>query len=149
MKTIRWVLLVVPLLLCGCEKARLDQQVRELCAKDGGVKVFETVKLPPERFDKFGAVRVPIKKDAKSGDEYYYEWDIRYYKQGNPTMWRNQFTLYRTSDKKILGEAIGYGRRGGDIPSPMNDSSYGCPLDADISILQQRVFKSIDGEQTK
>lgn len=30
------------------EKWLLDRQVRELCAKDGGVKVYETMRLPPE-----------------------------------------------------------------------------------------------------
>lgn len=135
--------------LSGCEKWRLDAQVKELCAKDGGIKVYETVKVPPGKFDKFGIVRVPMKKDAKPEDEYYYEWEIQYFKQGNPEMWRNHFTLYRAKDKRLLGEATGYSRRGGDLPSPMHESSFGCPTDADISVLKQRVFKNTDEEQAK
>ncbi|MBP9101513.1 MAG: hypothetical protein KBF68_09110 [Nitrosomonas sp.] len=34
------------------EKARLDREVKRLCAIDGGIKVYETVKLPAERFGK-------------------------------------------------------------------------------------------------
>ena len=59
MKTALTILIAIltPALLVGCEKARLDQQVKELCAKDGGIKVYETVKLPPERFDQWGLIK--------------------------------------------------------------------------------------------
>ena len=57
MKTQHIILLIAALLLSGCEKARLDQQVKELCAKDGGIKVYETVKLPADRFDQWGMVK--------------------------------------------------------------------------------------------
>ena len=50
------------------EKERLDREVKRLCAIDGGIKVYETVKLPAERFDQYGqifilsiAVTVPIR----------------------------------------------------------------------------------------
>lgn len=46
--------MIFGLLLAGCEKARLDAQVKELCAKDGGIKVYETVKLPADRFNQWG-----------------------------------------------------------------------------------------------
>ena len=41
-------------LISGCEKFELDRQMEELCKKDGGVRVYETVKLPPELFDQNG-----------------------------------------------------------------------------------------------
>ena len=119
-----------------------DEEVRELCARDGGIKVYETVTLPAEKFDRFGNFKIPLKKDAKSNDEYYYEWDVETYRQGNPETWRNRFILYRAIDQKILGEAIGYSRRGGDFPSPMHESSFGCPFDSDISVLKKQIFIS-------
>lgn len=36
--------------LNGCEKYALDRQMRELCEKDGGTKVYETVILPKNIF---------------------------------------------------------------------------------------------------
>ena len=133
-------------LLAGCEKDRLDAQVRDLCAKDGGVKVYETVKLPPEEFDKYGAVRIPSKQDAKSEDQYYYEWNVLHYKDGNPSMRRDHFLVFRRSDSKLLGEAISYARRGGDMPGPWHPSSFRCPEDSGNSILQQRIFTHSRGE---
>lgn len=68
------------------EKWLLDREVRELCAKDGGVKVYETVRLPSERFDKWGNVGIPNKRYAKSSDEYYFESEDHHFRQGNPSL---------------------------------------------------------------
>jgi hypothetical protein len=47
----RTVLTVAALLTMGCtsEATRLDEQVRELCRKDGGLYVYEKVELPADR----------------------------------------------------------------------------------------------------
>jgi hypothetical protein len=125
----RSIVIVCGLLLAGCEseKDRLDAQVRELCAKDGGVKVYETVKLPAEKFDKWGNIGVPNKKYAKSSDEYYFETEIQYYREGNPSLERARTMIVRRSDGKVLGESIRYGRGGGDMPGPWHESSFDCP----------------------
>lgn len=145
------VLLLLTIGFFEGRKAYWDYRVKEMCEKDGGVKVFEAIKLPSEMFNQWGQVsfQIPLKYNAKSSDEYYFEWDIQYYQRGSPEVWRNHFTLIRVIDKKILGEAIGYSRRGGDFPGPWHESSYGCSPSADISILKQHIFRSIDREQTK
>jgi hypothetical protein len=125
----------------GGRKVYYDRQVNRLCRQDGGVKVYETVKLPAERFDRHGVMNIPKKDNVKPGNEFFYDWDIYYYKRGNPEIWRNHFRVVRTNDGKVLGEAISYGRRGGDLPGPWHDSSFGCPDEADISFLKRRVFE--------
>jgi hypothetical protein len=105
----------------------LDRQVRELCAKDGGVKVFETVPLPPELVGKYGGIRIPVKSMANPSDEYFYEIDTYYYLKGNPSMSRNRYRIIRRSDGKVLGEATSYGRGGGGLPGPWYGSSLTCP----------------------
>lgn len=142
-RSIQFLLLffgVVALAGCLREKDRLDAQVREMCAKDGGMKVYEKVTLPSEKFDQFGVVNVPIKALAKEWDDFFYEWDTVYYKKGNPALWRSHFKLVRRSDGKLLGESVAYSRRGGDFPGPWHDSSYRCPDRVDISDLQIQIF---------
>ena len=142
-RSIQFLLLffgVVALAGCLREKDRLDAQVREMCAKDGGAKVYEQVALPAEKFDEFGVVSVPVKASAKAGDEFFYEWDITYYKKGNPEMWRSHFKLIRHVDGKLLGESVVYSRRGGDFPGPWHDSSYGCPKDQGMPFVKKQVF---------
>ena len=140
--TLSVLILVIVALVAFFEgrKAYLDYQVRELCAKDGGVKVYETVTLPADRFDKFDNVKVPIRAAALTTDPYYYEKETYYYKQGNPDLWRSELRIVRARDKKLIGTEIRYVRRGGDFPSPMHDSSFGCPAIGSYPGLEREVF---------
>lgn len=133
-----------PMLVSMGVKGWYDQQVRELCAKDGGVKVYETVRLPTERFDKYGQIRIPAKQDAKPGDEYYYESSMRHLRSGNPVMWQLHFKVYQKFNNKLLGESISYARQGGDAPGPWHESSFGCPYTADITDLKKQIFININ-----
>jgi len=126
--------------LAAGEKWWLDYQVRELCAKDGGIKVYETVRLPVNGFDKYGNVSVPFKEYAKSSDEYYYEMDTHYYRKGNPEMSRSRYQVVRRSDGKVLGESVYYGRGGGDLPGPWHGSSFTCPEPTQSIGLEKSIF---------
>jgi hypothetical protein len=139
--TVSVAVLSAPLLVSNAVKAHYDLQVRELCAKDGGVQVYETVRLPAERFDEFGDFRIPIKSNAQETDPYYYEWRVQRYRDGNPTIRRNHALVFRKSDGKLLGESINYGRSGGDLPGPWEGgTSFRCPESADITDLNKQVF---------
>jgi hypothetical protein len=128
------------------EKWQADRQVRELCAKDGGVRVYETVRLPAERFDKYGQLRVPAKEFANLEDEYFYDWQVKKYRNKPPVVRRDHFLVYRRSDGKLLGEAISYARIGGDVPGPWHESSFRCPDHADDVVLESRIFVQSMGE---
>ncbi len=129
MKT-RWIyVLAAALLLSGCEKASLDEQVKELCAKDGGIKVYETVKLPAERFEQWGMVKPydPTQKENALGLEYVFREETKYFKKDPPTFIRHHYQIIRKNDGKMLGETVSYGRGGGDLPGPWFPSSFVCP----------------------
>lgn len=127
-------------LLGGCEKARLDEQVRRLCEKDGGITVHETVRMPPERFDAYGDLWVSAKSFAKPDDEYFSTSDDTYLRRGNPEMVRYHYRVIRRSDGKVLGEGVVYWRRGGDMPGPWHDSAFMCPERGVESQLRKRIF---------
>lgn len=126
--------------LAAGEKWWLDYQVRELCAKDGGIRVYETVRLPPELIDKYGVIRIHDKAQAKPTDEYYYESSMQYIKRGDPEMWQLRFRIFQRPNDKLVGESINYARVGGDPPGPWHKSAFGCPANADISDLKKQVF---------
>jgi len=109
------------------ETYMLDKQVRELCAKDGGIKVYETVPLPPELVDEYGVIRIPTKEKAEVSDQYYYTRLREYIRKGNPEVWKRIYSIYRRVDNKLLGESTRYVRRGGDLPGPWHESAFGCP----------------------
>lgn len=145
--------------LAAGEKWLLDRQVRELCEKDGGIRVYETVTLPPDKFNKYGQVNFyrPDQGEGALGPEYIYKWDIQYYKKGEPavngaqeiSMRRDHVSIVRKSGIKLLGEVILYHRAGGDLPGPWMPSSYHCPgaLEANSVILMNKIFiKSVEGD---
>lgn len=131
-----------------------DQQVREFCAKDGGVKVYETVTLPKERFNQWGQMLIPdIKNYTHLNDEYYSESETQFYEEnGNPKwvkshkdrsleLMRLPFKVYRKLDNKLLGESVSYMRRGGGLPGPWAESSYKCPTNEGDTDLNKQIFK--------
>ena len=125
----------------------VDEEVKRLCAVDGGIKVHETVRLSPNKFDSFGVVTVPLKRNRETTDEFYYIWDNAELKAFNAGVGlsRSHYKLFRANGDQLLGEAIAYSRIGGDFPSPWHPSSYGCPDGTDISSLKRQVFKNIEG----
>jgi hypothetical protein len=147
MKAFAVAIAAIGLILSGCEKARLDAQVRELCAKDGGIKVYETVKLPADSFDEWGMLKVykPTQGENALGPEYRFHHDTHFYKKGNPQMSRSHYKIVRRSDSKLLGETVLYGRGGGDMPSPMHESSFHCPepsVAGEVQLIQRIFIKS-------
>ena len=55
----------------GGRKFYYDAEVRRLCAIDGGVKVYETVKLPADKFNQWGQVNFykPDQGESALGSE--------------------------------------------------------------------------------
>ena len=131
--------------LGGGRKWSLDDEVKRLCAVDGGTRVCEEVPLPTSEFNECctpkywysyrGNSRNRITDDATiierpMGPNHTWEWEVRHLKKGNPSMSRSQAKIIRNSDGKVMGESISYGRGGGDLPGPWHGSSFRCPSDA-------------------
>jgi len=137
-------ILSAPMLVSNRVKAHYDQQVREMCAKDGGVMVYETVTLPADKFNQSGQqnFHIPVSPHdkLKDIDEYYLEWEIDSLKRGNQKLERSHFRLIRRSDNQLLGESVFYFRRGGDLPGPWSESSTVCPEPRKYKSLESSVF---------
>ncbi len=116
------------------KKMYWDAKVRELCAKDGGVKVYETVELPANMLDWAGRIKIPDKSKAIATDDFYKDREIIYYHRDNPQVTRQRTRIIRRSDGKVLGEYIRYGRGGGDMPGFWHASSFSC---SDITGFQK------------
>ena len=145
-------LLQLSLIVAGCAtpiQSELDSEVKRQCAIDGGVTVYETASNHANAY-RSGAIRIPPKKFARPEDAYYYEWNTVYLKggraeSGEADLVRSQIRLYRASDGKLLGESIGYTRRGGDIPGPWHPSHFTCPEDSGLTALLKGVFVPSSG----
>ena len=127
---------------CSREKDLLDEEARKLCAKDGGVKVYEVVKMPVKMFDQLGVVTFPDATEKRPlGTGYVLEEDTKYYRKGNPSLRSEYAKIIRSADGKTLGEFRSYHRVGGDWPGPWHESTFACPPNMGTSILKQSVFQ--------
>lgn len=139
-----FTILSVPALVSTGVKAYYDRQVREMCAKDGGVRVYETVRLSAEKFNQWGQPNfhiptIPYDK-LNHTDEYYLVWETPDLKTGNPSLERSYFRLIRRSDQKLLGESVTYIRIGGDLPGPWHGSSFMCPEPTQTPSFESSIF---------
>ncbi|MES9830212.1 MAG: hypothetical protein ABW201_18280 [Candidatus Thiodiazotropha sp.] len=124
------------------KKMYYDAKVREMCAEDGGITVFETVELPVDKFDKYGNVNLTSEKLTKPSVNYFSEISEKAIRENDPTIIQYTLRIIRKSDNKVLGKAIRYGRGGGDLPGFWHPSSYGCPpIMESIGRLESSVFK--------
>jgi hypothetical protein len=82
-------------------KAYVDYWVQELCEKDGGVTVFETVTLTKEEHENLSAYISPRKSTIKANG-YFFESDTEIIREKFPVVRRYVSHLYRNSDKKYL-----------------------------------------------
>ncbi|MEO8409807.1 MAG: hypothetical protein ABI478_04500, partial [Propionivibrio sp.] len=111
---------------------------------DGGIKVYETVALPPEKFDQYGRLTFwdPTKGENSLGIEYLLKEERKFYRKGDPEMERTHYEIWRRSDGKMLSEATIYSRRGGDIPGPWHPSSFSCPRPKDFGFIEKTVIRT-------
>ncbi len=117
-----------------------DIEVNRLCAMDGGVKVYETVTLPPDKFTKWGTPKF-FYSNRDEIQEYVYKSKRIYLRKEKPNLYRFHTEVIRKSDGKKLGESTLYGRDSASITSILSiTSSYSCPREADINVLFNRIF---------
>ncbi|MBX3647517.1 MAG: hypothetical protein KDD77_01715 [Caldilineaceae bacterium] len=124
-----------------------DMQVNRMCAIDGGVKLYEAVKLPVEEYDQYAKRNwiFPDRAQEKSADKYYYEVEYHHFREGAPQMTRRHAKIIRRSDGKTLGESISYSRGGGDLPGPWHPSTLICPpISKDNPGLEVSIFQRGD-----
>lgn len=150
----QWITLTLFALIClwlgvpAFNKWRADKLVDKLCAKDSGIKIYEAVKIPKERFNEWGQFVVADKSYIKPNDEYYSILESKNI-QGNSgsddllelVVYQYHFWVYRISDHKILGDGISYARRGGDAIGPWMPSSYNCQKTLQSDLLKQIFLK--------
>ncbi len=146
MKPIYVVALFV-LTLSGCagyvpgQQAYWDAQVREMCAKDGGIKVFETVFLNRQQYalllNKFGQLSPPLENKSGENVSIIHRFTSTYIHRNNPEIRRDELSVIRKSDGKILGLAVSYSRVGGDLIAP-HPTYFSCP-EQSVNIFEATV----------
>jgi hypothetical protein len=128
-----------------------DRRVVELCKKEGGIQVFERAFIEGERYvDKDNIIRIPSKLDMAPGykpppfaaqptDLFFIQSRTTPIFNGSPFVARDDISVIRTSDNKVLGKSALFARVGGD-PEIFLKSRFRCPVDAGDTELINQIF---------
>ena len=126
-------------------QARWDSRVRELCARDGGVTVFETISVSPEEFAALpttgGQTAIPTQSAMKPKAPAFFTSSETVITDGNPRVTRLEHLVKRRSDGKVIGRIISYSRVGGDFPTIAHPSSFRCPDYKKLTAGQAHFFQ--------
>lgn len=139
------------LLVSGCagyvpgRQAYWDAQVTEMCARDGGVRIFHKLRISesdiPHLLYVGRKIAVPSKELASPKAPAYYELRVTPLKhEGNLQVSRTESTTTRRSDGAIVARWVSYTRSGGDFPSHAYPSHFTCPDMKVIGADLQQLF---------
>ncbi|MDP2242367.1 MAG: hypothetical protein Q8K18_19690 [Burkholderiales bacterium] len=151
--------LIVIVSLAGCagyapgQQSYWDAQVREMCLKDGGVTLYERIRISKTDIDRRilpmtsdGRLSVAIKELAHPDAPVYgVERITTLHQEGNLRVSRRELQVIRRIDQVIVAKQVSYGRFGGDLPTGLvHDSSYGCP-DRELRAARLAELFIVDG----
>jgi hypothetical protein len=123
-------LVIIFFLYCEARKAYWDYRVKEMCEKDGGGKVLQTVELSEQEYvrllNKFGKFEIPLDGPGAGDAPIVQKQTSTYIRRNDPEVRQDQTTIIRKSDSAILARSIIYSRVGGDLIA-FHPSYYSCP----------------------
>lgn len=112
-------------------KAYWDGQVKEMCAKDGGVKIGDVIDVDERTYEslrnKFGQIDIPRVGDPRSvGSIAVHSYNDIYIRRSDPEVRRSEIVVTRASNGAIVAASITYSRVGGDLLA-LHPSYFSCP----------------------
>ena len=129
------------------EMRRLDKEVGRLCAIDGRSVIYETVKLPPDKFNQWGQPMVPQGGKDDTGFGYFVEMSTKTLagpgQAPGARLIRDEWRVIRQSDGRVIAERISYTRGGGYWLEGFPGVGHGtnCPERMPVGVLNQIFFK--------
>lgn len=134
---------------CEINKRYWDYRVTQMCKKDGGLHLFESIAISHEEFLAWGGVDgvrgvpIPSEENMRFDIPIFERGEIKTISPHRPYVWRSISKYVRRSDGKVLAQHVLYARRGGDFPSPAHESYFFCPNEG---LISERLV-SVDGDK--
>jgi len=141
--------------LAGCagyvpgRQAYWDEKVKEMCEKDGGVTIYERVRISKTEINRRvlpmtadGRLSFTTKESAHPEAPIYAEERITYLRESNPRVRRTESEILRRTDEAIVARWVIYARAGGDFPTGFSEgTSFICPdLQKMTTDLHEQLF---------
>jgi len=128
-------------MLAGCmgwtpgQQAYWDEKVGEMCEKDGGITIYERVKISKGDAIALWGKGLPLPtENTRKDSPYFWERIETRIRDAYPKVARAETLIKRRSDGKVLGMSVQYWRTGGDFPTGFSEAtSFVCPEHVDLS----------------
>lgn len=125
---------VVVIGIGGCEarKAYYDWRVRQMCERDGGIAIYEHIRISPQTAARMsrvaGHLSITYESSSPPSDVAFLRGEPQILRTGEPSIQRYEQSIVRRSDGKTVAKVVRYGRAGGDFPLTLsNPSTFSCP----------------------
>jgi hypothetical protein len=126
-----------------------DDRVRDMCARDGGVTVYEKVELTQAEYERLDGVQgtIPLPDEKWAGTRpYFSRSSTQEINAQGPRVTRYESVIVRRDDGKILGKFVSYSRVGGDLPTGLGHASnFSCRDVPGINLDAGRQVFSVRG----
>ncbi|MDD5391305.1 MAG: hypothetical protein PHD37_18360 [Gallionellaceae bacterium] len=136
------LMLILALAFFEGRKAYWDYRVREMCAKDGGVKIFERIQLNAEDYRRLngllGEIPTPERRSATTKAEYVSDTERTWIHRDSPEVYRTEATIRAVAGSRTLARYVNYARVGGDFPTFAHPSSFSC--DQGYGSVSKQIF---------
>lgn len=136
------LMLIVAVAFYEGRKAYWDYRVREMCAKDGGVKVFERIQLNAEDYrrlsGRLGEIPIQERRGATTNAEYVSDTERTWIHRNSPEVYRTEATIRAVAGSKSLARYVNYARVGGDFPTFSHPSAFSC--DQGYGSVSKQIF---------
>jgi hypothetical protein len=131
-------------------KSYWDEQVKAMCKEDGGVTVYERVRISRDQINRRvlpmaadGRLSFTTKELAHPDAPIYsVERVVSQIRDRNPRVRRIESTIVRRIDQVVVAKHVIYARVGGDVPTGLSEgTSFICPdLQKLTSDLHEQLF---------
>jgi hypothetical protein len=121
-----------------------DNKIRDLCSKEGKVQIFDQVILTKAQAEQMPRLEGKLATRGRAAefaqDPVYSERKTTQLNE-NPQVVRDEVSVIRSADGKVVAHWIEYSRIGGDVPTGIaHPSSYRCPDPRERLDDLQRLF---------
>jgi len=141
-------------IVAGCHgyvpgaKSYWDNKVNELCVSDGGLTVYQKVRVSQGEIRRHvlptsaGRLSVATKEMAHPDAPIYSIESTTTLRDANPVVRRTESLIVRRADQAVVAKTVYYARVGGDMPTGLSDgTSFICPnLQKMASDLHEQLF---------
>lgn len=125
-------LVVLGIGVCEGRKAYYDWRVKQMCEKDGGISIYEHIRISPQTAARMsrvaGHLSITYESSSPPNDVAFLRGEPEILRTSEPSIHRHEQSIVRRTDGKIVARMVRYGRAGGDFPlSLSNPSTFSCP----------------------